>query len=81
MLLKLIGAVLPLRADAEDETVGIDLSQHGEEAYVHAAARPRSAFSPGLMADWRAHDAVKAIIRPDKVDAVKDALVSRGVPA
>ncbi len=36
ILLKVIGAVLPLRAGAEDETVGMDLSQHGEEAYVHS---------------------------------------------
>ena len=25
-----------LRAGADDESVGLDLSQHGEEAYVHA---------------------------------------------
>ena len=36
VLLKVIGLVLPLRADAEEETVGMDLSQHGEEAYVHS---------------------------------------------
>ena len=35
-LLKLIGAIIPLRASAGDEGVGLDLSQHGEEAYVHA---------------------------------------------
>jgi ammonium transporter, Amt family len=35
-LLKLIGAITPLRATADDESVGLDLSQHGEEAYVHA---------------------------------------------
>jgi len=35
-LLKLIGAITPLRAAAGDEAVGMDLSQHGEEAYVHA---------------------------------------------
>jgi len=35
-LLKLIGAITPLRAAADDEAVGLDLSQHGEEAYVHA---------------------------------------------
>ncbi len=35
-LLKLIGAITPLRAAADDESVGLDLSQHGEEAYVHA---------------------------------------------
>ena len=36
VLLKVIGLVLPLRADAEEESVGMDLSQHGEEAYVHS---------------------------------------------
>jgi Amt family ammonium transporter len=35
-LLKLIGAITPLRATLDDESVGMDLSQHGEEAYVHA---------------------------------------------
>ena len=34
----LIGAVIPLRANAEDEAVGLDLSNHGEEAYVHGEA-------------------------------------------
>jgi Amt family ammonium transporter len=36
VLLKLIGLVLPLRASAEDETVGLDITHHGEEAYLHA---------------------------------------------
>jgi len=36
ILLKVIGAVIPLRADREQEILGMDLSQHGEEAYVHA---------------------------------------------
>ena len=35
-LLKLIGAIIPLRASTGDESIGLDLSQHGEEAYVHA---------------------------------------------
>ncbi len=35
-LLKIIGAITPLRASADDEAVGLDVSQHGEEAYVHA---------------------------------------------
>jgi Amt family ammonium transporter len=34
-LLKLIGLVLPLRAESTDETTGLDVSQHGEEAYIH----------------------------------------------
>jgi len=34
-LLKLIGAVMPLRAAVHDEVAGLDFSQHGEEAYVY----------------------------------------------
>jgi Amt family ammonium transporter len=34
-LLKLVGLVIPLRADASDETAGLDVTQHGEEAYIH----------------------------------------------
>jgi Amt family ammonium transporter len=33
VLLKLIGLAIPLRADAQDETAGLDETQHGEEAY------------------------------------------------
>jgi ammonium transporter, Amt family len=36
ILLKVIGAVLPLHADATEENEGLDQTQHGEEAYVHA---------------------------------------------
>jgi Amt family ammonium transporter len=35
-LLKLISVVMPLRANASDEMAGLDVTQHGEEAYVHA---------------------------------------------
>jgi len=34
-LLKLIGLVTPLRATVEDETTGLDVTLHGEEAYLH----------------------------------------------
>ena len=34
-LLKLVGLVIPLRADSADETMGLDVTQHGEEAYIH----------------------------------------------
>jgi Amt family ammonium transporter len=34
ILLKLVGAVMPLRATERDEAVGMDVVQHGEEAYV-----------------------------------------------
>jgi Amt family ammonium transporter len=39
VLLKLISLVLPLRASAGDETSGLDISLHGEEAYLHAEGR------------------------------------------
>jgi len=34
ILLKLIGAVMPLRASDREEAMGMDVVQHGEEAYV-----------------------------------------------
>jgi Amt family ammonium transporter len=34
VLLKLIGAVMPLRAEVGDEGLGMDVTQHGEEAYT-----------------------------------------------
>jgi Amt family ammonium transporter len=36
ILLKIIGAIVPLRATSADESVGLDVSNHGEEAYVQA---------------------------------------------
>ena len=36
VLLKLIGLVMPLRATAAEESEGLDLTMHGEEAYMHA---------------------------------------------
>jgi Amt family ammonium transporter len=36
ILLKLIGLVVPLRATDADESAGLDITQHGEEAYLHA---------------------------------------------
>ena len=57
VLLKLISVVLPLRATADDEITGLDLSLHGEEAYMHADSGgmgPASTFStPGEAAILR----------------------------
>jgi Amt family ammonium transporter len=36
VLLKLISLLMPLRTDAELEDMGLDLSQHGEEAYTRS---------------------------------------------
>jgi ammonium transporter, Amt family len=33
-LLKLVAAIMPLRAESTDEALGMDVSQHGEEAYA-----------------------------------------------
>jgi len=41
ILLKVIGLVLPLRATDNDESVGLDISMHGEEAYLHAEGATR----------------------------------------
>ena len=35
ILLKMIGLVIPLRASESDESTGLDITQHGEEAYLH----------------------------------------------
>ena len=35
VLLKAIGLVIPLRVDDRDESTGLDVTQHGEEAYIH----------------------------------------------
>jgi Amt family ammonium transporter len=38
VLLKVIGAVTPLHASADDESAGLDSTMHGEEAYTHPGA-------------------------------------------
>jgi ammonium transporter, Amt family len=35
VLLKIVGVIIPLRPSRSDETVGLDVSMHGEEAYLH----------------------------------------------
>jgi Amt family ammonium transporter len=46
ILLKAIGAVMPLRAESADESTGLDVTQHGEEAYVHAEGAVTLSTSP-----------------------------------
>ena len=36
VLLKVIGLIIPLRATVQDEGTGLDITQHGEEAYLHS---------------------------------------------
>jgi Amt family ammonium transporter len=42
ILLKVINLIIPIRAEASDENTGLDLTQHGEEAYLHAEGNSRS---------------------------------------
>jgi ammonium transporter, Amt family len=42
ILLKLIGLVMPLRASTNDESTGLDISLHGEEAYLHSDGSVRA---------------------------------------
>ena len=68
ILLKLIGLVIPLRATADDEAVGLDISNHGEEAYVHGEAsgtmmcRTRARRKPFRHSDRSSHELVTAVI-------------------
>jgi Amt family ammonium transporter len=36
ILLKIVGAIVPLRATSSDESTGLDITLHGEEAYLSA---------------------------------------------
>jgi Amt family ammonium transporter len=63
VLLKLIGIVIPLRATSTDESVGLDITHHGEEAYLHTGGT-----SPTLpMA--RESAAPQPVFKPIKIDA------------
>jgi len=64
-LLKLISVVMPLRASVNDESAGLDLAQHGEEAYVHAVGS--AALAPET--------------RPAGQPMVEPAAVAHSVPA
>ena len=55
VLLKLINLVVPIRAAMTDEMEGLDVTQHGEEAYIHdggltvAAPGERPGTTPGVV--------------------------------
>jgi Amt family ammonium transporter len=56
-LLKAIGLVIPLRVTAKDEAIGLDVQQHGEEAYTAgegAILLPPEAPAPAVRAVRRA---------------------------
>jgi Amt family ammonium transporter len=63
VLLKLISVVMPLRAASDEEGVGLDLTQHGEEAYLHVGGTTPAVApaGPGMH--------VQPALRPIKSDA------------
>ena len=66
VLLKLISVVLPLRATAEDEITGLDLSLHGEEAYMHADSGGRGPTSTlSTAGEARIPSPVLAVSHPE----------------
>ena len=66
MLLKLISLVLPLRATESDEATGLDISAHGEEAYMHSDGGGRSSLS-----------ALSAVPTPHRVETLVSAPVTK----
>jgi Amt family ammonium transporter len=63
VLLKLIGLVIPLRAAVSDESTGLDITQHGEEAYMHTGG------ATAQMHQSKATLGVKPMLNPIKSDA------------
>jgi Amt family ammonium transporter len=61
VLLKVINLVLPLRATANDEELGMDLSQHGEEAYSGPESMMPIGFAPASGSDAPSHGQVQHI--------------------
>jgi Amt family ammonium transporter len=51
LLLKAISLVVPLRAAADDEASGLDISLHGEEAYLHSDGSHRQ--MPAMLSEAR----------------------------
>jgi Amt family ammonium transporter len=63
VLLKLISVVMPLRAASEDEGVGLDLTQHGEEAYLHTGGTTPAVSGAGTAVS------MQPMLHPAKSDA------------
>ncbi|CAN5662844.1 ammonium transporter [soil metagenome] len=62
IILKLISLVMPLRATSDDETTGLDLSLHGEEAYLHADGSGRASLSVSEAAGRRTVEGLSAAL-------------------
>ena len=83
-LLKLVGAFVPLRAAVRDEGMGLDVTQHGEEAYARGegailvlpeTAGPALGVPAAAPAEGRLRlKLVVAIVRPERLPDVLEAL-------
>ena len=86
VILKLLALVMPLRITDRDEKLGLDVSDHGEEAYTHGdgailvkpkASRPRTSARP-TRSRCRVEAAlmklIVAIVRPEQLSDVLEAL-------
>jgi Amt family ammonium transporter len=62
ILLKLIALVMPLRAPMEDESIGLDIAAHGEEAYNQIG-------DAAMMAGGVAGSAAQSVLKPMSADA------------
>jgi Amt family ammonium transporter len=51
VLLKLIGLVITLRVDERDEMSGLDITEHGEEAYIHGGGGVSAIMSERAVAE------------------------------
>ena len=55
VLLKVIGLVIPLRAESADEAAGLDVTQHGEEAYIQEGDVSGRAYQSGADDGMKAY--------------------------
>jgi len=55
VILKLLALVMPLRITGRDEKLGLDVSDHGEEAYTHGdgaiLVKPKQTAAPQSATD------------------------------
>jgi ammonium transporter, Amt family len=64
VLLKAISLVMPLRATSDDESSGLDISLHGEEAYLHSDGSGHAAAA--VMREEAARRSVEGLAAPAK---------------
>ena len=85
MILKVLALVMPLRISGRDERLGLDVSDHGEEAYTHGdgaiLVKPKETTAAQSASDVIAVQSgggrmklIVAIVRPEQLSDVLEAL-------